>query len=168
MTVDIRTPRPDEWRAVRALRLRALGDAPDAFGSTLARETAEPEAAWRAFWLERPGTLALIAEDEGRLVGMAFGWPSRDDVDIAGLYGMWVDPVARRHGVGAALAEAVVTWARTSGSHAVELGVTVSNPGAVAFYAALGFVDTGERYPLREGSDLTIQVMTRPLGDQPL
>ena len=164
--MEIRTPRPDEWRTVRALRLRALADAPDAFGSTLARETAEPEDAWRAFWLERPGTLAQIADDDGRFVGMAFGWPSRDDADVAGLYGMWVDPVARRHGVGAALVGAVVTWARTSGFHRLELGVTVSNPGAVAFYDGLGFVDTGERYPLRDGSDLTIQIMTMELGDQ--
>lgn len=164
--MDVRTPQPDEWRAVRALRLRALADTPDAFGSTLARETAEPEDDWRAHWLELPGTLALIAEDEGRLVGMAFGRPSRDDTGVAGLYGMWVDPIARRLGVGATLVGAVVTWARTSGFHTVELGVTLSNPGAVAFYAALGFVDTGQRYPLREGSDLTIQIMTRALVGQ--
>jgi ribosomal protein S18 acetylase RimI-like enzyme len=33
--------------------------------------------------------------------------------------------------------------------------------GAAAFYERLGFADTGERYPLRDGSDLTTRVMRR-------
>ena len=81
---------------------------------------------------------------------------------------MWVDPIARRLAVGATLVGAVVTWARTSGFRTAGARASrVSNPGAVAFYDALGFVDTGQRYPLREGSDLTIQIMTRALVDQP-
>ncbi len=164
--VDIRLPSPDEWRAVRALRLRALADAPDAFGSTLAREIDQPEGDWRAFWLGRPGTIALVAtlsDVDGPLVGMAFGWPSRDDPATAGLFGMWVDPVARRQGLGAALVRGVVDWAREAGFRAIELGVTTSNPGAVAFYEGMGFVDTGERGPLRDGSALIVQGMTLAL-----
>ena len=34
----------------------------------------------------------------------------------------------------------------------VVLGVTENNDGATGFYEHLGFADTGERYPLREGS----------------
>ena len=164
--MDIRPPRPDEWHAVRALRLRALADAPDAFGSTLAREIDQPEDEWRAFWLERPGTISLVVAASGvgdPLVGMAFGWPSLDDPRTAGLFGMWVDPVARRHGLGAALVRGVVDWARAAGFRAIALGVTTSNPGAVAFYEGLGFVDTGERGPLREGSPLTVQGMSMAL-----
>ena len=36
----IRTFSPGEWRAYRDLRLRALTDSPDAFGRTLAEESA--------------------------------------------------------------------------------------------------------------------------------
>jgi len=164
--VDIRLPRPSEWRAVRALRLRALADAPDAFGSTLARESEQPEDDWRAFWLERPGTVALVAtgpDGDDTLIGMAFGWPSRDDPTTAGLFGMWVDPAARHEGIGAALVRGVVDWAREAGFDTIELGVTTSNPGAVAFYERSGFVDTGERGPLRDGSMLIVQGMTLAL-----
>ena len=51
----------------------------------------------------------------------------------------------------------------TRASEPIELGVTTSNPGAVAFYEGLGFVDTGERGPLREGSSLTVQGMSMAL-----
>jgi len=145
--------------------LRALADAPDAFGSSLAREAAQSEEEWRSFWLERPGTAALIAADgdDGHLVGMAFGWPTRDDPTTAGLFGMWVEPAMRRHGVGAALVGGIVDWARASGFPRIELGVTTSNAGAVAFYEGLGFTDTGDRDPLRAGSPLSTQRMTMAL-----
>src|SRR4029077_7858571 len=44
MSWKIRRIRPDE--GLRALRLHALADAPEAFGLTLAREEAFPEEVW--------------------------------------------------------------------------------------------------------------------------
>jgi ribosomal protein S18 acetylase RimI-like enzyme len=43
----------------------------------------------------------------------------------------------------------------------VILGVTETNDGASGFYEHLGFADTGERYPLREGSSLICRVLRR-------
>jgi len=37
---------PHEWRIYRDLRLRALADSPDAFGSTFERERDRPDAEW--------------------------------------------------------------------------------------------------------------------------
>ena len=42
----VRRIRADEALRLRAFRLRALADAPTAFGSTLAREEAFPESVW--------------------------------------------------------------------------------------------------------------------------
>ena len=65
----------NEWRAYRALRLHALRDAPDAFGSTLAREEAFPDDEW-VQRLERgagsPMDLPLIAEDDSQPIGLAW------------------------------------------------------------------------------------------------
>ena len=48
MTPAIRRIRAEEGPSLRALRLRALADAPMAFGSTLAREEAFTEDEFRA------------------------------------------------------------------------------------------------------------------------
>jgi GNAT superfamily N-acetyltransferase len=57
-----------------------------------------------------------------------------------------------RHGVSARSVEVVLRWARSWGARWVGLGVTETNDGAAGFYEHLGFADTGERYPLREGA----------------
>ncbi len=158
----VRRLRPDEWRELRALRLRALADAPDSFGATLAEEEAEPDAVWqrRASTGDR---VVIVAERDGRLVGMASGGPAPTDEPAAGLYAMWVEPAARGTRIAEAIVAAVVEWAREAGYPVLGLGVTTTNARAIALYDRLGFVDTGRHFPLREGSDLQIQVMVRPL-----
>ena len=58
MKLQVRQIRPEEGLPLRALRLRALADAPMAFGSTLAREEAFPED------VEEPGARPLPEHPE--------------------------------------------------------------------------------------------------------
>ena len=160
MTVPIRLARPSEWEAVRELRLRALADAPDAFGSTLEREREHGEAEWKA-WISgwEGSTNALhVGVAAGSWVGMAVGSRTGDEPG-AHLYGMWVDPAWRRGGLGARLVAAVLGWARTWSARHVILGVTETNDGAAGSYERLGFADTGERHALRDGSELRVRVL---------
>ncbi len=160
MTLEIRAARPDEWPRVRDLRLRALADAPDAFGSLLETERGYGEGDWHG-WIDGwDGSVnhLVVAIDDGAWLGMAVG-SHEDGTDHIHVYGMWVEPSSRRRSLGSALVEAVFGWARGRGVARVELGVTESNPGAVAFYRRLGFEDTGNRTPLREGSPLAVSVM---------
>lgn len=164
MPIEIRVATRDEWEPVRDLRLRALADAPDAFGSTLDRERRLGEAGW-IDWIEGwegATNVMFIAERDDRWIGMALGSRTGDE-DHTHVYGMWVDPMWRGTGVGARLVEGVLRWARSWGARWVGLGVTETNDGAAGFYEHLGFVDTGERYPLREGSRLTCRVLRREL-----
>jgi GNAT superfamily N-acetyltransferase len=158
----IRPVSREEWERVRDLRLRALADAPDAFGSTLDLERGNGPAEWIG-WIEgwEGATNAMFVAERGdRWIGMAVGSRTGEE-DHAHLYGMWVDPMWRGAGVGARLVEGVLGWAWSWGARWVGLGVTESNDGATGFYENLGFVDTGERYPLREGSRLTCRTMRR-------
>ena len=160
--IRIRRVRREEWERVCDLRLRALADAPDAFGSTLDRERGNGQAEWIG-WIEgwEGATNAMFVAERGdRWIGMAVGSRTGEE-DHAHLFGMWVDPEWRGTGVGARLVEGVLQWARSWGAGWLGLGVTETNDGAVGFYEHLGFVDTGERYPLREGSRLNCRALRR-------
>ena len=148
----------------RDLRLRALADAPDAFGSTFEEETGYGEPDWREWvtgWDEADHGF-VVAERDAAWLGMAVGdhEPGRPR---AHLYGMWVEPSERRSGIGAALVDRVVRWASERGAAELHLGVTEGNDGAATFYERLGFEDTGVRSPLRPGSELVTREMFRRL-----
>jgi ribosomal protein S18 acetylase RimI-like enzyme len=162
--IEVRTARPDEWRRVRDLRLRALADSPDAFGSTFERERAHAKREW-LHWIsgwERAVNRLVVAVDGDEWIGIAVGSHTGDD-ERAHLYAMWVDPRARRTGVGRRLVDAVLAWAGAEGATEIELGATATNRAAVEFYEGLGFADTGERRALRDGSPLEVVVMRRDL-----
>lgn len=161
MNAVVRFAEPQEWERVRELRLRALVDSPGAFGSTYAAECEAVETDWRAWvqgWAGAANAMA-VAEAGGTWVGMAVGSRTGEDPE-AHLYAMWVEPAWRRHGLGRRLVEEVLAWARSWGAGAVVLGVTQGND-AERFYASIGFEDTGERHPLRDGSELTVRVLRR-------
>ena len=160
--MGVRHVRPHEWQAYRELRLRALATDPDAFGDSVAHASARTDADWQRY-ADPPEGAAFVATNGDGFVGMARGGTVDGRPGVAGLYGMWVAPEARRSGVAAALIDVVETWAREAGYEAIGLGVATVNEPAIRLYTARGYADTGERHPLREGTDLVIQIMARRL-----
>ena len=138
-------------------------DAPDAFGSTYEREFAFDDEEWKAR-ANPPDAAVFVAHGPDDLVGLAIGAPAPSNPGAAALFAMWVAPAARRLGVGQALIEAVKAWAIDAGYPRLGLGVTITNAPAIALYERAGFVATGDRFPLRAGSDLTFQIMAIPLA----
>jgi ribosomal protein S18 acetylase RimI-like enzyme len=160
--MEVRRVRPEEWQALRDLRLRALEADPDAFGNTHAEASQRADDDWRAY-ADRPDGAAFVATTPDGFVGMASGGPAPGHPDAAGLFGMWVAPEARGQGVGSALVDAVEAWAREAGYENIGLGVTTTNLSAIRLYTAKGYSATGDRMPLRDGTDLMIQIMARRL-----
>jgi GNAT superfamily N-acetyltransferase len=124
------------------------------------------------FWEERvagsergENGAVFVALDDGRSVGMAGGFFLEEDRELARLWGMWVDPLARRGGLGRARVEAVAGWARQSGAGHLRLAVTdcEESKAAAALYRKLGFVDTGEREPLEWNPSLLTRVLSRSI-----
>jgi GNAT superfamily N-acetyltransferase len=156
----------EDWSAFREIRLRSLLDSPDAFGSTYGEESSASEDVWRDWAAGRwqRGTAAVfLAEDAGRAVGTATGAAYDVAPGEAHVYAMWVAPDARVAGVGRALLDAVARWARERGCGRLALTVTDTNAPARDFYDACGFVEMGDRAPLREGSALEVFTMKREL-----
>ncbi|MDX6657933.1 MAG: hypothetical protein QOH62_2726 [Solirubrobacteraceae bacterium] len=135
--------RPATLETVRPLRLRALREDPDAFGSTLSDEQTRPDADW-AFWVSD----SVIAFDDETPVGMA---NLKVNGDEARLYGMWVAPEARGRGVGEALVHAAMEQAA---GRPITLCVAEPAHAARRLYERLGFEPAGTGGTLREGSDI--------------
>lgn len=146
---------PDEWATWRDLRLRSLADAPDAFGSTLAREQAFTEADW----LLRMRSMPVIAFVDGAPASLGGAFRAEDGV--AQVVAMWTAPEFRRRGLAWLVLDEVVRLARSEGRRVV-LDVTRGNHAARTAYERYGFVATGKAGPLREESGLLVDEMVLP------
>jgi len=159
---SIRPFTADEWPAYRAIRLRALADAPDAFSTTLDTQQVLPPETWAARLSAAAASgrdYPLVAELQGQAVGMAWAKVDADDASIVNLFQMWVAPEARGQGVAGALLDEAIRWAGARGAQALQLGVNCANLPAVRLYERTGFLDTGWREPFRPGSAITEQRM---------
>ncbi|SDX60499.1 Acetyltransferase (GNAT) family protein [Modestobacter sp. DSM 44400] len=132
----------DDWPVLRALRLAALADAPDAFDSSLAVEQGFGEEDWRARL--RPGGQRLAWVD-GVPVGVARGIRHRVEHHLVS---MWVSPPAAGAGWPAGLVEGVVDWAREQCAPRLYLWLVGENEAARRLYLRCGFALTGPRQPL--------------------
>jgi ribosomal protein S18 acetylase RimI-like enzyme len=147
----IRRLRPDEWTVLRAVRIAALTDAPEAFGSTLARELAFSEDVWRSRLRDDAGRgyaqlVATFGENVAGTIGLI---RSDSHVDIAEMVSTWVAPEARGRGIGDLLVATLVATARDEGYRSVHLWVAEGNDYAERLYARHGFVRMGVVQPIR-------------------
>ena len=122
------------------MRLAALKEAPYAFGSKFEAEVGATEENWRQ---RLSGWTRFAAEVEGQVVGTVGVGPG-EITGAAALTSLWVDPHFRGRGVGTALIETVVKWARERDLSQVVLWVTEGNQHAEALYVRNGFVRTGK------------------------
>jgi GNAT superfamily N-acetyltransferase len=155
-----------EWPAYRALRLRSLADAPDAFCSSLALEEAWAHELWMARLMAASVSgrdCPLVAEVDDTMLGLLWAKCDAEDAGIVNLFQMWVAPEARGRGVAAALVDEAVAWARSIQARLVRLGVVSSNQAAIQLYMRKGFGMVGTPEPTRPGSARLEQTMHLPL-----
>ena len=85
---------------------------------------------------------SVVAVADGQVVAMIHTNVTRYGV---GEFGMLVDREWRGRGVGSALIQATIDWAREQGLHKLSLEVFVHNTAAIALYRKCGFVEEGRR-----------------------
>jgi GNAT superfamily N-acetyltransferase len=160
--IEVRRVTVGDWEDLRSVRLRALRDAPYAFGSTYAREAARGDKWWRDRTTARAWFLAW---NDGLPVGIIAGeadpgTPAHQRHVVS----MWVDPAARGTGAADALMAAVGEWARQQGASTLTLWVADASPRARAFYRRTGFRDTGVRQPLPSNPQTAEAELSLDLG----
>ena len=147
------------------VRLRALRDTPNAFGSTYAKESQLSDADWikRAAQWNSERSAAFVAMDGDTACGIVGSFLDQDDATRAHLVSMWTAPTHRRPGVGRLLVNAVLGWARLGRARTLQLMVTSNNEAAILFYQGLGFTRTGRTEPYPNDPTLIEYEMLRPI-----
>jgi ribosomal protein S18 acetylase RimI-like enzyme len=125
---------------LRSLRLEALTEAPEAFGSTYDREMARTTADWQRWF--SPG-VTFILEEAGTPRGLVAGVHDAEDAGLVYLMAMWVHPALRGSGAADALVTEHLAWAYAAGARLVRLDVIATNERARRLYERHGFRLTG-------------------------
>jgi len=127
---------------------------------------ASPEAAQWTEWgfkelLGWGGVLALVSEDDRKIIGFIIGRQVGEEAEILNLA---VIQAKRRRGEGGALLKAAMDEFRARHVSRVFLEVRESNEGAMAFYARHGFSKSGRRLGYYHDPEEAAIVMELKLG----
>jgi ribosomal protein S18 acetylase RimI-like enzyme len=138
---SIRRLSPSDVASFRSIRLEALRNASEAFGSTFEKESNEP----LQYFVDRLDRNAVFGGFFGdSLVGVA-GFCRQEGIKMSHkgfLWGMYLKPEARGSGLAAILVERLLEYASQEVEQ-VQLTVVASNPRAIRFYERMGFVAYG-------------------------
>lgn len=96
----------------------------------------------RAAHFARTAAASMVADAEGQVVGVLHIEVSRFGF---GDLGMFVEAAWRGRGVGSALVQAGIGWARERALHKLCLEVFPSNTPAISLYRKFGFAEEGRR-----------------------
>ncbi|HLM80269.1 MAG TPA: GNAT family N-acetyltransferase [Terriglobales bacterium] len=147
--IQIRRLAPADAALYRDIRLEALRCNPEAFGSTFETESVQT----LTFFSDRIGGSTVFgAFHDSKLVGIAglLIGKGQKEVHKGRLVGMYVQPSARRAGVGRRLVETIIEFARHH-VELIQLAVVSDNEQARRLYERLGFLEYGvERKALKQ------------------
>lgn len=136
---------PSKWHIYKDIRLKALYDDPQAFGSTYEVESTFSDEKWQ----ERPldnNTIILVAMDQEKVVGMVGAhWEHWEKVrHIAHIWGMFVDKEYRGQGIGRHLMEEIELKAKERPhTEKIKLEVVTDQETALELYKNLGYREVG-------------------------
>jgi ribosomal protein S18 acetylase RimI-like enzyme len=161
---------PADWEFLRAMRLAALQNAPEAFVTTYAVEQRRPRNEWvdlltRSRW--------VAARKDGKIVGIAcLAAEDKEGPEKRFIESVWVTPGRRRQGLVRRMLEKLEDQARREGADDLQLWVLDTNDSAADAYVKLGFVwadrvqDSPKLWP--DGKRVKERFMVRPIADDDL
>ena len=146
MTIEIRHARPEDAATLVQL------------GASVGREEGAwllNTDGWRSVNEERrylralkryPHAAVFVAEEDGRLVGrLSLARDNHPSSHHVADLGLMIAASHRRRGIGSALLEQAISWARDAGVRKLELHVFPWNEPAIALYEGFGFEREGLR-----------------------
>ena len=165
--IQVRALGEDDWEQFRSIRLAALQESPEAFVASAAEEEGYDEDFWR---LRLRRARRLVAEVEGKPVGLVCVGRLDDADNTAELFGLWVDPQWRGRSVAANLVRRGSEEAAGEGFERLAYWVSTDNGRAVTFASSFGFRPTGRRREMRvkgaDGDEEEIAMVLSLVGDR--
>ena len=155
--LTVRVCTPGDWRALKAVRLAALLDAPTAFGVTHASAAAYADADWQQRAASAVQRAYVLAFDGDMAVGLAAHAQASDGA--CHLLAMWVAPAWRGSDAASRLVALAKQRAIAAGHASMVLDVAPENARAAAFYQRQGFVFLPHREPLESHPHILVQKM---------
>ena len=134
----IRRLGPADAEVWRTIRLAALEGAPDAFGQTLENAAAQPLSHFAKAVAGPDPIFAAFAHAAAIGTASVYTIAGPKTAHRGMLWGMYVAPAFRAHGVGGQLIDAVLEYSRGYFEQ-VHLRVVAGNAGAYALYRKQGF-----------------------------
>jgi ribosomal protein S18 acetylase RimI-like enzyme len=142
-TVEIVRLPVEQWPAYRQIRLEALRDSPQAFGSTYTESLARPDSQWQTRLEEAAKgeeVWLLFARIGERLVGMIGAYvEEKVEPPVAAIVSMYVTPAERGKGISTRLMQAILETLQAAGIYKAVLGVNVDQTAALHLYQRFGF-----------------------------
>jgi GNAT superfamily N-acetyltransferase len=137
-------------------------------GDTYAFPPAQSSEEAFPWWMESPPGLTVVAVDGDDVLGSAKMGPNRPGRGAhVATASFMVDPAHQGRGVGRALGEYAIDWARRGGYLSMQFNAVVeTNTAAVALWKALGFSVIGtvpEAFDHRQHGLVGLHVMHRRL-----
>jgi ribosomal protein S18 acetylase RimI-like enzyme len=148
--VTVRRLLPEEAEIFRRIRLEALATSPEAFATTLAKQSADPLAHFAQTLTDAAVFGAFLG---GEIAGMAGLYREQGErkQHRGVLWGMYVRPAAQGRGVGRTLLRALLAHAEGE-LEQVHLTVVSDNEPARRLYESEGFTAYGlEPHALKQG-----------------
>jgi L-amino acid N-acyltransferase YncA len=134
--VEIRDATLQDWPSIYPFFTEIV-----AAGRTYAYPAGLPSDAARELWMARPPGRTVVAVDGDAILGSASMGPNRPGRGAHVATGSFmVNPAHQRHGVGRALGNELISWARAAGYRSIQFNAVVeTNSSAVHLWQSLGF-----------------------------
>ena len=138
--MQIRVATHDDWPGIWPI-VRAVVDA----GETYVWRPTPDADQMRKLWMEPDPWHVVVADDEGEIVGTAKCGPNRPGRGShVATASFMVSPSRGGQGIGRALGNYIVDWARAAGYHGMQFNAVVeTNAAALALWESLGFTTVG-------------------------
>ncbi|MEU5832286.1 GNAT family N-acetyltransferase [Streptomyces diacarni] len=134
--MQIRTSTAGDWPGIFGFYRKIMDE-----GQTYAFPQGQTLEEAHPWWMETPPGQTVVAVADGRIIGSAKMGPNKPGrgAHIA-TASFLVDPECRNRGVGRALGEYVIDWARQENYHGIQFNAVVeTNEAAVRLWQSLGF-----------------------------